>query len=491
LNRLYIITLLILPSLLFSTETPIWDIALPGKLLFEPVESSGNDLLLICEDRRLYSVDILSGSIKWKLRPGGKLKELYTSPDGSIILLGENTLYSIYNNGEIRWSLDVLKGFDSKLSLDKRGNLLYISDNKLYKVDRFGNRTIINDTFKGSLFTVLDNGLILYYENNKLEALTYSNSFAWSVNLIKEPTLMISKSDSVYLFYQNGDVDLYSNEGLYFNSFETKNKNPYDVSINLDSDLLVKGDKGITLIEKSSVLTVGIDSNYGLYYSNGILIKSYSDWTLKGFKQSKDSRFYGAGLEQTLKQTISLSDISIWGDDKFKEYFRHIILGGDRELQKDVLLNVEKVIKSDKLFDVMPNFYGILLLASSKQNKNQDIRQNAYRLIGLSRDISFLPYLLADLERERSYILLPYIIYALGQLGVDRTGEVVSLINKRVDDYFDEKIVINSLYSLYNINNYTNGQYLLSVFTGIEKILNGGYSRKIENQCYDIIKKIK
>jgi hypothetical protein len=206
---------------------------------------------------------------------------------------------------------------------------------------------------------------------------------------------------------------------------------------------------------------------------------------------SNNFEFYPSGKKQIIKRTISLSDKHVWNDTKFSNFYHDIILSGDRQSQLDILEKVENKLSKHDLLDSFPNFYEILLLSSSKQNVNQDVRQEAYKLIGLSRDISFLPYLMSDLEDEKSYILIPYIFYALGQLSIDRTGGVIKLINSRIDDYFDETLVINALYALYYINNYTNSEFVDIVFNGIEKILNGGYSRNIEKRCYEILKKIK
>ncbi len=52
-------------------------------------------------------------------------------------------------------------------------------------------------------------------------------------------------------------------------------------------------------------------------------------------------------------------------------------------------------------------------------------------------------------------------------------------------------MVINALFALYNINEYSNGEFITYVYRGVEKVLNGGYSKKIENYCYGIIKKLK
>ena len=116
---------------------------------------------------------------------------------------------------------------------------------------------------------------------------------------------------------------------------------------------------------------------------------------------------------------------------------------------------------------------------------------NSFSHLGLSKDISFIPYLLNDLQHEKSYSVIPYIYYVLSNIGVDKNGGVIGVINSRIDDFYDEKLVLNGLYALYNINNYTNGEYVDQVFNGIEKILNGGYSRVVQNKCYEILKKLK
>lgn len=469
----------------------LWEIALSGKVLSTPIERKNEELILICDDRRLYSLNIDKGTINWKVKPGGRLDFLAVSPDGSIIVTDDKNIYSFYSNGELRWNINFSEGFNSNLTISDRGDIIFSSNNSLYLVDRFGKKNIILKNFKSKLISVLENSLITYVEGNNLFAVTYSGKTAWSIGLQGSPDLIKSFDDSLYLVYNSGIVDTYSLSGTYNQSWETTNTNIKSISLNLNNDLLISGNYGTTLVTNSSFLKNNSSLDIGLYYSNGTLIQSHSDWIIHGVKINSNLEYYPSGQIQTLDRTISLSQKTVWGEENDFEYYRNIILSGNRTLQNQLLKKIEDEINSDNLLDTFPNFYDILLLASSKRNVNQDIRLEAYRIIGLSKDISFLPYLVADLEDETSYIVIPYIFYALGQIGVDRTGGVISLINTKIDNYYDEQMVLSGLQALYNINNYTNGEFTYKVFAGIEKILNSGYSNNIQNQCYDIIKKIK
>ncbi len=408
-----------------------------------------------------------------------------------MILRDKSTLFSFYSSGDTRWEIEVPGGFESNLAINDRGDIYYASNNILIRVNRFGAVFPIKKDFKGKNIAVLNNSLIAYLEDNFIRVITFSGLEAWSLELKSEPQLIESVSSEIYLMYSNGDVESYSNKGLFKYMWNTSNKNPLNTGINSSGNLLIYGDSGVTLITKEDSSLMSSNEDSGLFYSNGLLIKSYSDWTLHGYNISSNSEFYPSGKKQTLKRTISLARKRVWGDEKKHKYYTESILGGKREVQKKILKDIESAIGKETLLDDFPNFYETLLLASSSRNPNQDIRQEGYRLIGKSRDLSFLPYLLSDLEGETSYMVLSYIYYALGQLSIDRTGEVIEMVNRRIDDYYDEKIVINALYTLYNINTYTNGEFIEEVFIGIEKILNAGYSRKIQNQCYEILKRMK
>ena len=68
------------------------------------VERDNGEIILICEDRRVYSINSYTGNINWKIKPGGKLSQLLFSLDGSIIIRDEKKIYSIFGSGKIRWS---------------------------------------------------------------------------------------------------------------------------------------------------------------------------------------------------------------------------------------------------------------------------------------------------------------------------------------------------------------------------------------------------
>lgn len=483
--------LLAIISLSAQESSFLWKVALPGKILTVPVERKNGELILICDDRRVYSLNSINGHVNWKIKPGGRIDELKLSLDGSIIVRDEKTIFSIYGNGEIRWSLNFNEGFDSNLALNDKGDIFLSSSNKLYIIDRFGNKNILLDDFKGDNIEALKNSLLVYSFGNVLYSVTLSGKDAWKKELVGTPKFMKGYSEGVYLAYSNGLVESYTLSGDIINEWNTLNKNLTIASFNSDEDFIISGDSGTTVISENNFSTNDKKNNFGLYYSNGLLIESLADWTIHGVYLDSGYEYYPSGKVQVFKRTITLSHKRVWGDDFFREYYRNMILDGDRQMQMNILSEVEALLGSTELLDKQPNFYEILLVASSKQNKNQDVRQEAYRIIGLSHDISFLPYLLSNLEDEKSYMVIPYIFYALGQLSIDRSGRVIDLINSKIDDHYDEKLVLNALYALYNINQYTNGEYANRVFTGIEKILNGGYSRKIENSCYDIIDKIK
>lgn len=478
-------------ALLSSEEVVEWEIALPGMVVKTPIERKGKELILICEDRRLYSINVNDGTIRWKIKPGGRLRDLKLSPDGSIITRSDSTLYSIYGNGKIRWQLNIPDKLDSNIAINDRGDTLFCSNNSLYSVNRFGIITVLNDQFSRNEIRVTKNSLVVSYSDSTLFTHTFGGNFAWEYNLKENPDVISTTKDSVIVAYKNGDIEKISNDGHFIQEWKTGNRNPYQISENYIGDILVYGDRGITNIKDNKLSVLGIEEVYGLYYSNGLLIRSYDDWSLKAVKSSKDIIFYTSGKKQVLERTISLANKYVWGDSLKKDYYTERILDNNRMIQSRILSDLTTVIRDKDLLDKYPNFYNILLLASSSQNSNSDVRKEAYKVIGDSRDISFLPYLLSDLEGEKSYHVILYIYYALGQLAVDRTGEVVNVINMRIDDYHDESASINALYSLYNINKYSGGEFVEDVYIGIEKVLNAGYSKKIEEMCYDIINKLK
>lgn len=490
-NFLFYILFCIFLPLFGEDDGFLWEIALPGKVLSIPVERKNGEVILICEDRRVYSLNSKNGRINWKVKPGGKLDDLAVSIDGSIIVRDDKNIFSIYGNGEIRWSINFSSGFDSNFTINDSGDIFFSSGKILYVVDRFGNKREIIDDFHSRTVGALKNSLLVYSEDNRLYATTLSGKAAWKIDIKGDPTFIKVFPHGIYLVYSDGLVEEYSLGGEEIGRWNTLNHNPTLVSVNFENNFIISGMLGITLISGDDVITSDLGESVGLYYSNGLLIQSDTDWSIHGIYVDNGMEFFPSGKIQLFKRVISLSNKRVWGDDTFSEYYKNIITNGNRAFQLDILDKVEQNIASIDLLDKIPNFYEILLVASSKQNKNQDTRQEAYRIIGLSRDLSFLPYLLSNLENEESYMVLPYIFYALGQLGVDRTGEVITLINRRIDDFYDEKLVINALYALYYINQYTNGEYTYKVFSGIEKILDGGYSRKIDNMCYDVIDKIK
>ncbi|MGL1894116.1 MAG: PQQ-like beta-propeller repeat protein [Spirochaetaceae bacterium] len=476
---------------LISNETILWELALPGNVISNPIENKSGEVILICEDRRLYSINNRSGKINWKIKPGGRLENLFLSPDGSIILNDENRLYSIHANGEVRWSIDVELGFQSNIVIGDRSDIFFVSNNILYLVDRFGIKNIIIKDIYTSNISVLNNSLIAFTNKNKLTTISFSGKLAWEHQVHLSSSILQSSENGLYLIYNDGTVDSFSNNGDVINSINIDNRDFTHTSLNLSGDLILYGLNGVSLLNNEKVITKNKDYDFGLYYSDGILIKSFDDWTLKGIDKIQDNSFYPSGLKQKIGNTLSLSGKRVWGDEVKREYYINSILGGDRELQYRTLNYIDDLIGTKDLLDQFPNFYEVLLVAGSTQNKNQDTRSEAYRLIGKSKDINFIPYLFSDLEAESSFEIISYIFYAMGQISVDRSGYVSELINKRIDDYYDEKMVINGLYALYYINMYTNAEYLNSVFLGIEKILNGGYSRNIEKQCYYILEKLK
>lgn len=491
--RKFIIFIFILQVFNITAENGefVWEIALPGKVLSTPIERGNGEIILICDDRRLYSLNSKTGSINWRIKPGGRLNFLDISPDGSIIIRDEKNIYSIYGNGSNRWSRSYEKGFNSDMTINDRGDLLFNSDNKLYILDRFGEQRVILDTFSSKSISALSNSLLIYAEEQKIISITYSGQNAWKIDISRDPILIKSFNNGFFLIYKDGLIEQYSLIGELLNSLNTGNTNIHTASLNAHNNIIVMGDSGTTLIDGDFINFDGVGEDSGLYYSDGLLIKSQSDWSIHGLYIDSGFEYYPSGKIQLFKRDVSLAHKKVWGDEFYSEFYRNTILDGNRASQKKILKYLEDNINKPDLLDAYPNFYEILLLASSKQNKNQDTRQEAYRIIGLSRNLSFLPYLQSDLEEETSYLMIPYIYFALGQIGIDRTGGIISTINSRIDDYYDEKLVINALYALYNINQYTNGEFTYLVFSGIERILDGGYSRKIENQCYDIIKKIK
>jgi len=477
-------------SHIFSQDlTPIWQVALPGEVVSTPVERKNSELILICEDRRLYSINIKNGNINWKVKPGGKLSELYLSPDGSIITRDNRALYSYYGDGTLRWSLDFKEGITSNLTLNKRGDIFLVSNMQIFQISRFGIKHSVLNNVHTKKLEAISNSLILYIENNKLYSITFGGVSAFNFNLKESPKMITSDDDFFYLVFKEGTISKFKNSGEFVETWESKINNPTMVGFNHRGELVLTGD-GISSIFKNSY-TFETSGDKSLLFSNGFLVYGNEKWILSSYHLGLNIEYYPSGKMQVNDRSISLSDKKVWNDSKLRSYYRNMILSGNRKVQLGVLKELKLKVGDADILDQYPNFYEILLLASSNVDIKHDVRKEAYKVIALSKDLSFLPYLLNDLKSEDSYIILPYIFYALGQLAADMDGDVVSLISDRIDDYFDETLAINGLYALYYINNYTNGEYVDIVFSGIEKILANGYSNSIDERCYDIIDRIK
>ncbi|MBN2618628.1 MAG: hypothetical protein JXR64_10010 [Spirochaetales bacterium] len=490
-NKYQFILIFILNSfVVFSNSSRIWEIALPGNVVSIPVERKNNEVVLICEDRRVYSINAETGDILWNLKPGGRLRNLQISFDGSITVVDDYTLFSIFGNGEIKWSHTFNEKIDKNYVISEKGDIYLISGNSIFLVNRFGVSKKLFTNVAAELIEILSNSLILTYKDFSIDAMTIDGEIAWSYSITKKPSIIKEHLNEIYIIYSDGLVDSISLSGENIKKYITNNPNPTEISRNYLDQFLIYGDGGITLFN-NGISNTYKSNGYGLYYSNGILIEFDDNWNLYGVKTNTDSILFPSGRNQLYTRNISLSDKRVWNDEILKDYYLNIIFNGNRSQQLNLLKDIEKDILEIDLLVKHPNFYEILLIACSPLNKNQDVRLEAYRLIGKSRDISFLPYLVNNLIVEKSYIIITNIFYALGLIGIDLNGSVINLINSRVDDFYDEKFAVNALYALYNINYNTNGEYVEFVFSGIEKILNSGYSKKIENECYSVIKNIK
>lgn len=473
-------------SLTYS-QNVIWEIVLPGKVIGSPIERRANEVVLICEDRRVYSLDTETGLIKWKVKPGERLNDLKLSNDGSIIVAGEKFISSLYADGAVRWKIKTENIINSPLKLSLNGDIGFYSSGKFYIYDRFGDRVTVLES-EGSSSYFLQNSLLLIDYGSIFRAMTYSGTTAWEIEKSDQLVDVVTYNNSFYTVYNDGRVIEYNNRGQKIDSFVSKNSISEVYKNYLNQMVFVSGDGFSTLMEDRS------DKHkleHVLLFSNGILLQSMDDWSIRGIAVESDMELYPSGHTQLLDQEISLSHNRVWNDDVLEDYFIETILDGNRTLQKKLLDEISLSINKITLLEDYPNFYTILLLASSSLNPNDDIRREAYRLMGRSRNLMFLPYLFNNLKGERSYHIIPSMFYALGQIGVDPDSRVIDLIVSRIDDYYDEKFVLEALYALYYINSYTGGDNIDKIFTGVEKILNGGYSRKIESECYKVLELIK
>lgn len=466
----------------------LWETVLPGRVISHPIERRNSEVIVICEDRRVYSINTVNGSINWKIKPGGRLLNLKLSYDGSIIVISTQGLFSLFPNGTIRWRVDLDDDYSDFLKLDKLGQIGIRRGNTFYVYNRFGKK-LADYPIVGNNASFLSNALILIERETQLDAITFSGLKAWSINFSGDLVDSVVYSGYFYLIFRDGKVLEYSDSGALKKEYHTNNSNITSVYKNMDSIISFQGDLGLTTLVDGKFVTEDIEG--ALLFSNGILLKTMENWSIVGVRTDKDSHFFPSGKRQLLDQEISLSNLNIWMDEKLEDYYIKIILDGNRDLQTELLDRIERSIDDIKLLDNFPNFYSIMLLAASTLNPNSEIRDRTYRLMGRSKNLLFLPFIYNNLKSENSFLIIPSMFSALAQIGVDPDGRVLDLIVSRMDDYYDEKLVLEALYALYYINRYTGGDNISLVFAGIEKVLNGGYSQRVESECFKVMELIK
>ena len=83
----------------------IWRRALGGKIHGYPAQGPDGDIYFIAEDRALHSINVKTGSLNWKFRPGGRLGEiLLVSPEGTVFIeAGQNQIFAVSPRGKKRW----------------------------------------------------------------------------------------------------------------------------------------------------------------------------------------------------------------------------------------------------------------------------------------------------------------------------------------------------------------------------------------------------
>lgn len=479
---LYIIGL----SLSFSEEVR-WETVLPGKVIGSPVERRADEVVLICEDRRVYSINTVTGSINWKVKPGERLNDLKLSNDGSIIVSGEKFVSSLYADGHIRWKISTENNIEGSIKLSLKGDIGFYSDGSFYIYNRFGSQVLVTNS-DGPYCYFLQNALILLDKGSTFRAITFGGSEVWDIEKREQVVDVITYNNRFYVVYNDGIIKEFNNNGQELGLYKSQ-KSITGVFKNYINQMVFIDETGVTSLLSDNIDSKGLDSV--LLFSNGILLQSMENWSIRGVEVTADKELYPSGQSQLLDQEISLSHNRVWNDHVLEDYYIETILSGNRTLQKKVLDEITQNIDNNSLLDDYPNFYTILLLASSSINPNDDIRQEAYRIMGDSRNLMFLPYLFNNLKSEKSYHIIPSIFYALGRIGVDPDGRVIDMIVSRMDDYYDEKLVLEAMYALYYINRYTGGDNIDKIFTGVEKILEGGYSRKIESECYRVLKLMK
>lgn len=475
---------MLLPLSLFCGEK--WEVALPGKVLAQPIENNGS-FVILCDDRRVYSIDSISGRVKWKVRPGGKLKDIKKSPDDSLIVLGEDYLYSLYRDGQIRWKIEV----DNPKSIDinPRGDIYILAKNLVRVINRFGSQ---KSEFKvsGERILSLKNYLILLQKEKILTALNLNGDNVWEREFSLGIGVIKSFNNSIFISSSKNILEL-SLFGQDKDMYVLEISNLIDFSQNHLGDILLIGNDSVDILNNKYEYKRKRKEDYSLLNSKKVLLETFSDWSIKGEVIEYDNIYYPSGSKLEIEANSPNINPRVWGDEAKRGYLRQIVADGSRDKQKSEFKIIEELLLEKEVLVKYPNFYYYLILASSKLNPLEDCRMDAYRIIGKSRDITFKSFMLADFINEKSYHILPFIVYTLGQFSVDRNGDIMREINRRIDDYYDEKIVINSIYALYYINRYNNDKYLDLFYKGVEKVLNGGYSRKIESYCYKLLETMK
>lgn len=495
LNRVLPVFFIMLFSL--SAREMVWERALPGEILSNPVEDQKGHVLVISADRHLYCLDSVSGNILWKFKPGGRLNSISMSADGSILVTdSRNRLYSLFSRGGIRWKYTMPGPLKRDPAVSNKGNIALTLENRVILLNRKGEE-IWDKEFPGVTFTVLtDSSLVCVVMGKELSALGLSGTPAWKQTFAVPLSQGFNNRNGVILADETGTVYQTDFTGEILSEIKTEVNHPRRFYYNDRGLPVLEGEKEYAVINEDGTFyrTAGAGENQGaLYTGNKLVVEGTSDWFVKAWKDSTMAHVVKSGVSDALVREKTFSGITYWGDYSLESYYMNIALSGNRDKQKELIAYIRENLDDMAFYEKMPYLHSVLLTMCSKEKnpRNADVRAYTYDLMGETGDITYIPYLVKALLREENYTVMPHIYRALGALSADPDGRVVRAINLAIKRFRDESCVMSAVNALYNINNYNNGFYSLKAFESIKYVLDAGYSGKIQKACWDLVKKMK
>ncbi len=131
--------------------------------------------------------------------------------DGKILLIAQNKINAISNNGSVISSTQMEQSFShSGVFIDKDGNILYVGINKLHKMDKFGNKiwTLNNDSLNNwsGIISFSPSGENLYLGGLGLTKIDLINKkINWIYGKENIKSTMVDSKGNIYFHSKNYD----------------------------------------------------------------------------------------------------------------------------------------------------------------------------------------------------------------------------------------------------------------------------------------------